>query len=85
MADPTEPKSVAMPEQEQIRVLRVALLALAARNAWVAFGECRAFEGLGYAGPMLSALDADMLARRALLSTEDQTVNASPSTDTSSK
>jgi hypothetical protein len=74
-----------MTDQERIYTLRSALLALAARNAWVAFGECRAFDALGYAGPMLSALDADILARRALLSTADQTVNASPSTDTSNK
>lgn len=48
--------------EKKIRELREAVRKLAALNAWVNFGECRAFSN----GPIISPHDADELARRVL-------------------
>jgi hypothetical protein len=50
----------------QMEQMRVALLELAALNAWSNFGECRAFDTLGRGGRILTPAEADALARKAL-------------------
>lgn len=68
-----------MTESERIAALRAALIEVAATNAWNAFGECRAFDGLRQSpGLPMSSSEAAAMARRVLAETADQPAPATP-------
>jgi hypothetical protein len=46
--------------------LRAALIDVAAAHAWLAFGDCRAYEPYGHTGAPLQPAEADARVREAL-------------------